>query len=187
MNRCGHSFLYGRRKRVLIVRWAAWIFMMTIIIASTSPLLIRSARADVGTEGSVSELHAGRVEEVQYTVSDGSGLMKSVFVYLPYGYEKSPLKYDIVYLLHGSSGSGKSYFDTRCVTDFQKRIDWMIGQGILNPVMIAVPTYYSDCDSQMKLPLCEKSKTHCIISPGTDRRYHPGRGKPIQEFCRIYG
>lgn len=134
------------------------LFVFFLVITSFFSVLIRSVEASDRTDDSQSWIHAGRVEEVQYTVSDESKLTKSAFVYLPYGYDENDFKYDIVYLLHGSTGSSRSYFDTECITDFQKSVDLMIGQGIMAPVIIVAPTYFSDRDSQMKLPLCENVK-----------------------------
>ena len=55
----------------------------------------------------------------------------------------------------------------------------MIGQEILNPVIIAAPTYYSDRGSQMKLPIYEKVKLTALFSrelteniiPAVENRY----------------
>ena len=53
----------------------------------------------------------GRVEKVRYVTSDESKDVKSAMVYLPAGYDESDKPYNILYILHGASGSPTNYLD----------------------------------------------------------------------------
>ncbi len=84
--------------------------------------------------------HVGTVECMKYTSSDGS--VKAALVYLPYGYEESDDRYDVLYLLHGSGGSAKSYLDPDETTAFQREMDLMIKSGEIAPLIVVAPALY---------------------------------------------
>lgn len=84
----------------------------------------------------------GRVEKVRYVTSDESGDVKSAMVYLPAGYDDSDKPYNVLYILHGASGSPANYLDPSRVTHFQALLDNMIGNGDLEPLIVVAATYY---------------------------------------------
>ena len=115
----------------------------------------------------------GRVEKVRYTTDNSSSAddpfapsssssasdetdtedVKSVLVYLPYGYDDSQEPYDILYLLHASGGSMKNYLDTDRVTELQCLLDRMIENGKLKPLIVVAASYYPSQGITQFLPL----------------------------------
>lgn len=95
----------------------------------------------------------GRVEKVRYTVSGEKREVKSVMVYLPKGYDDSPNRYNVLYILHAASGSPKNYLDPDRTTPFQCLLDNMIGDGILQPLIVVASTYYPAEGFTQFLPL----------------------------------
>ena len=113
-------------------------------------LIVKQTSSDV----SMTSDQAGTVERVKYTTTDGS--VKIATVYLPYGYEDSDACYDVLYLLHGSNGSIKSFLNPKEVTAFQKKLDQMIESGDLAPIIVVTPTYYSPDGNEASLSLSEQ-------------------------------
>ena len=68
---------------------------------------------------------------------------KSLYVYLPYGYDPSQ-KYNVVYALHGT-GDDESYWvgDGNMGLTTRKVLDRMIDVGECEPFILVAPTYYS--------------------------------------------
>ena len=95
----------------------------------------------------------GRVEKVRYTTSDADNDTKAVMVYLPAGYDESDRQYNVMYLLHASSGSPKNYLNPEKATNFQCLLDHMIANGELEPLIVAAPTYYPSEGFTQFLPL----------------------------------
>ena len=98
----------------------------------------------------------GQVVTLEYTTDDYDGyfvdIVKSMRVYLPYGYDASK-KYNVLILLHGSDGSDKYWFDEprwyndpdylnsyECYTN--NVLDNMIANGLCEPLIVISPTYY---------------------------------------------
>ena len=88
----------------------------------------------------------GRVERFEYDTfsyeEDNRKLHKGAWVYLPYGYDGSDRKYDILYLLHGGFVNEDWWFVT--YPDTVTILDNMIAAGICEPCIIVTPTYYRD-------------------------------------------
>ena len=84
----------------------------------------------------------GRVEKVRYVTSDESRDVKSAMVYLPAGYDDSDKLYNVLYILHGASGSPTNYLDPSRQTHFQTLLDNMIENGDLEPLIVVAASYY---------------------------------------------
>ncbi len=121
---------------------------------------------------------SGRVEKLRY--ENVSGTVKSLMVYLPYGYDDSQDCYPVVYLLHGSGSSPKTYLNPESATAFQSLLDHMIQNGDLAPLIVVVPTYYDSSDDFTRyLPLADQVKTLSgfpdelvkIIIPAVESKY----------------
>ena len=121
----------------------------------------------------------GTVEKLRY--ENVNGTVKSVLVYLPYGYAESEDRYNVVYMLHGSSGSPKSYLKTDEATQFQCLLDHMIENGELQPLIVVVSTYYeSSEDFTRYMPLTDQVKAASdfpnelvkLIVPAVETEYH---------------
>ena len=98
--------------------------------------------------------HKGTVECVYYKKPEGSNIeVKSVLVYLPEGYEDSNQDYNIIYLLHASNGSPEDYLSTSQSKKFQRLLDNMIADGLIDPVIVAAPTYFSENSNLQYMPL----------------------------------
>jgi endo-1,4-beta-xylanase len=76
-------------------------------------------------------------------VRDSSTITKTAYVYLPYGYDDS-VSYNILYLMHGWGGHAGEYFEYGNVVDI---IDNMIGQGIIEPLIVVSPSFYNSNSS----------------------------------------
>lgn len=91
----------------------------------------------------------GRVERVAYTTTrNGRTYEKTAMVYLPHGYS-SDTRYDILYILHGWSGSGEDFLGaggTDGTRAFKTMLDHMIADRVMNPVIVVAPTYYPDSE-----------------------------------------
>lgn len=103
-------------------------------------------------------VHRGRVETIFYNhYTDEEGFIKkAVYVYLPFGYEKSSNNYNVIYLLHEAKSNPADYLAPYDVTGFQNILDYMIEKELIAPVIVAVPTYYTEPETQSKLSLSEQ-------------------------------
>jgi len=82
-----------------------------------------------------------------YTSSSRPATHKPAYVYLPYGYD-STQKYDIIYLLHGWTGTAEQYFGLSSWPQMKNLFDNLIQRGLTRPFIAVSPTW--DKDSQSK-------------------------------------
>ena len=82
-----------------------------------------------------------------YTRADRPATHKPAYVYLPYGYDTTQ-KYDIIYLLHGWTGTAEQYFGLSSWPQMKNLFDQMIQRGITRPFIAVSPTW--DKDNQSK-------------------------------------
>ena len=109
---------------------------------------------DVPTEYLKSNEQSGTVEYISYEMPYGNNTeTKGVYVYLPYGYEESDEQYNVIYLLHASNGAPDDYLDTYSVKRFQCLLDNMIADGLIDPVIVAAPTYFHNNYNADFIPL----------------------------------
>lgn len=89
----------------------------------------------------------GKVEIVEYESKDYTGSMatthKPAYVYLPYGYDSSK-KYDIIYLIHGWTGTAEQYFGLSSWPQMKNLFDNMIQNGDCAPFIAVSPTWDKD-------------------------------------------
>lgn len=86
-------------------------------------------------------------ESKDYTESSRPVTHKPAYVYLPYGYDASQ-KYDIVYLMHGWTGTAQEYFGMADRQQMKNLFDNMIQHGLVRPFIAVSPTW--DKDNQAK-------------------------------------
>lgn len=86
-------------------------------------------------------------ESKDYTQSDRPVTHKPAYVYLPYGYDASK-KYDIIYLMHGWTGTAQEYFGMSDRQQMKNLFDNMIQHGDCKPFIAVSPTW--DKDNQSK-------------------------------------
>lgn len=91
----------------------------------------------------------GRVEKLTYQTKYNKQIFtKTALVYLPVGYEQnSDKRYNIVYLLHGSTMSETSFLGgvgTNQNTPFKKLLDHEMADKKMKPTIVVTPMYYPD-------------------------------------------
>lgn len=82
-----------------------------------------------------------------YTSSARPATHKPAYIYLPYGYDPTQ-KYDIIYLLHGWTGTAEQYFGLSSWPQMKNLFDNLIQQGLTRPFIAVSPTW--DKDNQSK-------------------------------------
>lgn len=90
----------------------------------------------------------GRVELMHYdakdyTRADRPATRKPAYIYLPYGYDAAK-KYDIIYLLHGWTGTAEDYFGRPGMQQMKHLFDNLIAQGRTRPFIAVSPTWDKD-------------------------------------------
>ena len=128
----------------------------------------------------------GRVEKIYYFTSGstagGNETVKSVMVYYPAGYDDSDQPYNILYLLHGANGSPLGYLDPEKPTKLQNLLDHLIGDGMMEPMIVVAATYYPADGAVQQLPLAEKVK----ITASFPRELVEDIIPQVEEQCRTY-
>ena len=82
-----------------------------------------------------------------YTSANRPATHKPAYVYLPYGYDPTQ-KYDIIYLLHGWTGTAEQYFGLSSWPQMKNLFDNLIQRGLTRPFIAVSPTW--DKDNQSK-------------------------------------
>ena len=93
--------------------------------------------------------HPGTVVRVDYGSEDylanNAPVVKTAYVYLPYGYDENDpeTRYDILYLMHGWTGTAGEYF---FIGDgmIKNMLDHMIENGEIKPIIAVSATFYND-------------------------------------------
>ncbi|MBR4510644.1 MAG: carbohydrate binding domain-containing protein [Ruminococcus sp.] len=78
----------------------------------------------------------GTVVKENYNGINGN---KNMYVYLPYGYDKSK-KYNVFYLMHGGGESEETYFNDDAI-NIDIMLDNMIANGDIEPMIVVTPTF----------------------------------------------
>ena len=131
----------------------------------------------------------GRVEKVRYITTDADNETKSCMVYLPAGYDESDRQYNVMYLIHASSGSPKNYLNPEKATNFQCLLDHMIAAGELEPLIVVAPTYYPTEGFTQFLPLTMQVEVTAEfprelvedVLPAVEARYRTYAGSGSEE------
>lgn len=82
-------------------------------------------------------------ESKDYTQASQPATQKPAYVYLPYGYDAAK-KYDIVYLMHGWTGTAQEYFGKADRQQLKNLFDNMIERGLVRPFIAVSPTWDKD-------------------------------------------
>ena len=77
-------------------------------------------------------------------------------VYLPEGYDDSDEPYNVLVILHASSGTPKNYLNPDKTTDFQCLLDHMIADGKIRPLIAVAASYYPTEGFTQFLPLAKQ-------------------------------
>lgn len=99
-----------------------------------------SYRAPCGRPGTLVPLAYETYESFDY-VNHSTPLTKTVWVYLPYGYDDS-VRYNVFYMIHGGWGNETTTMGTAdSPTEFKYIIDNAISEGEIEPLIMVFPTY----------------------------------------------
>lgn len=79
-------------------------------------------------------------ESKDYTQESRPTTQKPAYVYLPYGYDAGK-KYDIIYLMHGWTGTAQEYFGMSDRQQLKNLFDNMIQNGLVRPFIAVSPTW----------------------------------------------
>ena len=88
----------------------------------------------------------GYVEKLRYTSTEGQE-KKICTVYIPYGYDACDTKYNVLYVIHASSGDPENYLSPTKETNFKNLLDNMIADEVIAPLIVVCPTYYATDDT----------------------------------------
>lgn len=89
----------------------------------------------------------GSIMEIQYEskdyARDESDVLKTAYVYLPYGYDDgdTDTRYNICYLMHGWGGHAGEFFQ---YGNIKEMLDHMIENGDIEPTIFVSPTFYNE-------------------------------------------
>ncbi len=93
--------------------------------------------------------NCGRIEEISYTTKDyygdGAELIKSAFVYLPYGYDETK-QYNVLYLMHGIGGNEREWGMVDSNSKVKAMMDHLIEKGEIEPFIVVTPNGRSSAD-----------------------------------------
>ena len=83
----------------------------------------------------------GTITRLNYVSTDDKGVevKKYANVYLPYGYEESGKKYDVLYVMHGGGGNPDAWLDSSLV---KNELDFAFCEKEAEPFIVVFPTYY---------------------------------------------
>ena len=138
--------------------------------------------------------HPGTVVPLAYDSTDlnGASVRKTVYVYLPYGYDETDTdtRYDILYLMHGWGGSAGEYF-TFNGGRIRNMFDQMIERGDIPPMIIVSPSFYNEnSQTDFGSSVRELRAFHLDfeehLMPAVEGRYHTyARSASRSEAVRI--
>lgn len=129
------------KKKILgaVLLFAALACAVILFAVSRDRTAEESDSDDKQPDAAVSEPAAGHLETVSYTIEyEGVSYNKEASVYVPASYDGSePM--NILYLMHGSQGSGEQLADA-----MEPLFDQWIEEGKMQPMLVVFPTYYPD-------------------------------------------
>ncbi|MGX7112209.1 alpha/beta hydrolase [Gemella cuniculi] len=122
------------KKQVLI---ASALGLSIILGACSSVTTTQNSQVSQNQEMMSNSL--SKVETLNYSINyEGKNYDKNVLVYVPEQYKQGE-KIDVLYLMHGSTGSGEELANA-----LKPLLDTWIREGKIKPMLVAFPTYYPD-------------------------------------------
>lgn len=125
----------------------------------------------------------GKIDEIQYKAIDRAGngeeITKKALIYTPYGYNEKDdtKKYNIIYMLHGWTGTAETFFQYDDSNALKNVLDNMIENGDIDPVIVVTPTFdrnnksTSLDDSIAEMKLFHKELTNELM-PAVESKYN---------------
>ncbi len=121
----------------------------------------------------------GEVRSIAYETKDyagdGSDIVKTAYVYLPYGYDENDndTSYNILYLMHGWGGHAGEYFEHGAKDLF----DNLIEKGDIPPLIIVSPSFYhegssGDFSSSITALRAFHNEFENDLMPAVEGKYH---------------
>lgn len=130
----------------------------------------------------------GIVQPIEYETKDyagdGSDIVKTAYVYLPYGYDENDndTRYNILYLMHGWGGHAGEYFEYGAKDLF----DNLIEKGDIPPLIIVSPSFYhdgssGDFSSSITAFRAFHNEFENDLMPAVEGKYHTYAGSPSDD------
>ncbi len=132
----------------------------------------------------------GVMEKITYN----NGVEEKYFhVYLPYGYDSSNKKYNVLYMMHGGNGRPEIYFQSNNITGYQNVLDNMFQSGYVEPFIVVAPTWNStvatvedtEDDHSGSNNLCKKfvqNELAQLVIPLVDEKYRTNANRDGRAF-----
>lgn len=105
--------------------------------------IIRDGSGERGELFSVNEVPHGTVSATWYH-SDALGRDRRMNIYFPPGYEKSEMRYPVLYLLHGTGGDENAWVELGRAPEI---FDNLIARGEMTPAIVVMPNGVIDTDA----------------------------------------
>lgn len=130
---------------------------------------IDNLKAECDQKGTVVSLD---YETPLYATDPETIVTKTLYIYLPYGYDEAQ-PYNILYLLHGGGESAEYWIaGERWGPTTRNVLDNMIKNGVCEPFIVVTPTFYApvngsegESDSEAE-PVSEDEENRQIVEPG---------------------
>ena len=108
------------------------VYMIRDVASVTNVLIIGGGKADLYK---VNNVPHGSVTRRWYN-SPSLGINRRITIYTPAGYEKSTVKYPVLYLLHGMGGDEEAWINLGRTSQI---LDNLIAQGKAKPMLVVMP------------------------------------------------
>jgi enterochelin esterase-like enzyme len=108
------------------------VYMIRDVATVTNVLIIGGGKADLYK---VNNVPHGSVTRRWYN-SPSLGINRRITIYTPAGYEKSTVKYPVLYLLHGMGGDEEAWINLGRTSQI---LDNLIAQGKARPMIVVMP------------------------------------------------
>jgi len=108
------------------------VYLIRDVASVTNVLIIGGGKADLYK---VNNVPHGSVTRRWYN-SPSLGINRRITIYTPAGYEKSTIKYPVLYLLHGMGGDEEAWINLGRTSQI---LDNLIAQGKAKPMIVVMP------------------------------------------------
>lgn len=106
--------------------------------------------------------HRGIIKRLPYNTTNRQGETREKYanIYLPYGYDESDKKYNILYVMHGGGGNPDAWLDCCKVKNM---LDYMFDEKQVEPFIVVFPSYYKEKVGRVGPPDREVERGHVLF------------------------